>query len=128
MVSVCVWKRVRRSPVYTLRFAAGLLWLPSGDRMPRHGQETWGCVPQAAMQRQDFRTARPDFGAFERVIVEENEAIQSKVELLSSDLMFSLWPPVDPPGHEVILLQDHVRAFLEYLKHIELVVLTAQTE
>ena len=130
MVSVCVWKRARS---ISCLYIAVRCW-SSEVTFRRSNAQTWSrnlgmLFLKRQLQRQDLRTARPDFGTFERVIVEENEAIQSKVQLLRKrSYVLRLWPPINPPGHEVIPLQDHVRAFVEYLEHIELVVLTAQTE
>ena len=80
-------------------------------------------------ERQDLRAAGPDLGTLDRVVVEEDEAVEPKVQLLRqrADIL-RLGLPVDPPGDQVLALQDHVRPAVEDLEHVGLVVLAAQAE
>ena len=80
-------------------------------------------------ERQDLRAGRADLGALDRVVVQEDEAVQPEVQLprqRADVLRFRL--PVDPPGDQVLALQDHVRPAVEDLQHVGLDVLAAQAD
>ena len=73
--------------------------------------------------------AGADLGALDRVVVEEDEAVEPEVQLpreRADVLRFRL--PVDPPGDQVLALEDHVRPTVEDLEDVGLDVLAAQAE
>jgi hypothetical protein len=81
------------------------------------------------IQNQDFRAIGFDFGTFDRVVIDENETIESKLELLGKGFqIFGFRLPVKALCGEVFLAQRHIQTALKYFQDVALVILAAQAQ
>src|SRR5262249_47162503 len=80
-------------------------------------------------ENQDLRAISFHLGAFDRTVIEENETIESELELLGQRFeIFGFRLPIDTRGQEMFTVQRHIQTALEYLNHVWLVVLAAQAQ
>src|SRR5712692_8375828 len=80
-------------------------------------------------ERPYLRAVCLHFRTFNRVVVHENEALESKIQFLGQGFdILRLGPPVNPPANDMLALQCHLRSPLKYFENILFVVLAAKAE
>src|SRR5579872_2333551 len=81
------------------------------------------------LQSQNFGTIRLHFRAFQRIVINKNETVQTQPQFVGEGFeVFGLGTPVDPASGEVLPLQRQVPTLLENGGDILLVILAAQAE
>jgi hypothetical protein len=81
------------------------------------------------LQREHVRAIAADLGAFHRVVVEKNEAVQAQLEVPRQRPQVARFAlPVDAPRRQVLAPQYHGGVLVEHVEHILLAVLAAQAE
>ena len=81
------------------------------------------------LNRQNFGAVGPHLAAFHRIVVEQNETIQSKTQLLRYGFqVFRLGPPIDSRNKKLVAPQEHFRVAVENRLNILFVILAAQAE
>ena len=80
-------------------------------------------------QGEDLGIPPPHFRRLQRVVVEEDEAVEPDVQLLRQlPQTLGLRRPVDPPGRQVLALEHHVGMAVEDLEHVAFAVLAGQAK
>ena len=70
-----------------------------------------------------------NLGDFHGVVVDEDEGIESEVELLGKGGdVFGLGSPVDLPAHDVFFAENHAGVLLEDFPHVAFLVFGGETE
>jgi len=81
------------------------------------------------LQRQNAGAVDPDIRAINRVVIDEDETVQPKIELLRERFdVVRFAVPIDAPRNQVLAFQEHIGSLVEDGQRIVFIVLAAQTE
>jgi hypothetical protein len=81
------------------------------------------------LQSQNLGAINSHLCAFDRVIVDQEKAFQSKIQFLSKCFeIIRFLVPVESPGDKMFPFEEHLFSLLKDLEDIFLVILAAQTD